>query len=194
MDKKALLFITFFVEGGLILLSPVLMSYSQVELWPKIGLSWSATAYALLLCIPMLAALYFAIRTRWSPLSRLKGEIEEKIIPIFANCKTFDLAVIAFLAGVGEEIFFRGWLQGVLTSRFEAWSGILIASAIFGLAHYISPTYAIYAFLTGLYLGVIYQAFGNLYIITVIHAVYDFIALMYLVYRAKGQEAGLRGI
>jgi membrane protease YdiL (CAAX protease family) len=99
-----------------------------------------------------------------------------------------DLALIAFFAGVGEELFFRGWLQSVLASRFEAWLGILIASVIFGLAHYLSPTYAIYAGLTGLYLGVIYQVSGNLYIVMVIHVLYDFIALVYLVKKGKGEE------
>jgi membrane protease YdiL (CAAX protease family) len=64
--------------------------------------------------------------------------------------------------------------------------GILIASAIFGLLHYLSTTYAFYAFLTGVYLGVIYHATGNLYVVMVIHALYDFIALVYLVRMGKG--------
>ena len=70
------------------------------------SLSWSATGYAALLCIPMFAALYFAMRTEWKPLSQLRNEINEKVVPIFANCKIIDLAVIALLAGTGEELFF----------------------------------------------------------------------------------------
>jgi hypothetical protein len=134
------------------------------------------------------------MRTHWTPLSRLRIELDEKVMPIFTNCKLPDLALIALLAGVGEELFFRGWLQSVLTSKFEAWLGILIASALFGLAHYLSRTYAIYAGLTGLYLGVIYQISGNLYMVMVIHTLYDFIALMYLVSKGKREKTGLRAI
>jgi membrane protease YdiL (CAAX protease family) len=189
MNRKALLLITIFVEGGLVLLGLILMRFSQLELWSKFHLSWAATASTLLLCVPMLAALFFAMRTQWTPLSRLRNELEEKVIPIFANSKLPDLALIAFLAGAGEELFFRGWLQGALTSNFGIWLGVLIASVIFGLAHYLSITYALYAGLTGLYLGVIYQVTGNLYIVMAIHALYDFIALVYM--RGSGNKTEL---
>jgi membrane protease YdiL (CAAX protease family) len=79
-------------------------------------------------------------------MARFRGEIAEKVTPIFANCKWPDLALIALFAGVGEELFFRGWLQGVLTNTFDVVLGVLIASAIFGLLHYLSATYAFYAF------------------------------------------------
>ena len=192
MDRKALLLITIFVEGGLILLSLILLRFSHLDLWSRFNLSWGATVFALLLCIPMLAMLFFVVRLRWTPIDRFRREIDEKVMPIFANSKLPDLALIPFFAGVGEELFFRGWLQSILTSKFEAWLGILIASAIFGLAHSLSSTYAIYAGLTGLYLGVIYQISGNLYIVIVIHALYDFIALVYLADR--GRKTGLHAL
>jgi uncharacterized protein len=188
MNRKALLLITIFAEGGLGLLGLILIRFSRLESWSMINLSWSGTAYALLLSLPMLGMLFFFDRSSWEPIAQFRREIDERIIPIFANVKLPDLALIAFFAGVGEELFFRGWLQSVLASRFEAWLGILIASVIFGLAHYLSPTYAIYAGLTGLYLGVIYQVSGNLYIVMVIHVLYDFIALVYLVKKEKGEE------
>jgi membrane protease YdiL (CAAX protease family) len=190
MSRKALLLITVFAEGGLILLGLVLIRLSKMELWSQIDLSWGGTAYALLLCIPMLAFLAFSMRTQWASLSRLRDELTEKVAPIFANCKLPDLALIALFAGVGEEFFFRGWLQSFLTDKFGVWPGILVASLIFGLAHYLSLTYAFYAFLTGLYLGVIYQTSGSLYIVMIVHALYDFIALVYLV--RKGLETRLK--
>jgi membrane protease YdiL (CAAX protease family) len=48
--------------------------------------------------------------------------------------------------------------------------------------------------LTGVYLGVIYQASGNLYIVMIIHALYDFIALVYLVRKGKSENIGLRAM
>ncbi len=114
MDRKALLLITLFVEGGLFVIGLILMGGSGALL-PRFSLSWSATAYALLLCIPMFAALYISVRSEWGPLSRLRKEIDEKIVPIFVNCKIIDFAFIAFLAGISEELFFRGWLQSALS-------------------------------------------------------------------------------
>ena len=184
MDRKTLLLITLFVEGGLFLLGLLLMGGSGV-LPSRFSLSWNATGYALLFCIPMFVALYIAVVSRWKLLSRLKDELDEKVMPIFANCKTIDLALIAFLAGTSEELLFRGWLQGALISKVGVIVGILGASAIFGFAHYLSLTYAVYAGLTGIYLGAIYQTTGNLYIVMAIHALYDFVALVYLVRRRK---------
>ena len=189
MDRKTLLLVTLFVEGGLYVFGLLLMG-SPSALQAKFNLSWSVTGYALLLCLPMFATLYFSVRSKWEPLSQLSQEIEEKVAPIFANCNIIDLGIIALLAGVGEELFFRGWLQGALTQRFGVWLGILTVSAIFGLAHYLSLTYAIYAGLTGLYLGLIYQISGNLYIVMVIHALYDFIALVYLVREGRLGDTG----
>ena len=184
MSRKSLLLIAVFAEGGLFLLGLLLVGGPQA-LASKFNLSWNATISALLFCLPMLVALYFAVQSNWAPLSQLRTELDEKVTPLFANLKIPDLALIALLAGAGEELFFRGWLQGSLTNRFDVWIGILIASVIFGLVHYISPTYAIYAGLTGLYLGVIYQVSGNLFVVMGIHALYDFIALVYLVRRGK---------
>jgi membrane protease YdiL (CAAX protease family) len=170
----------------------ILMRFSQLEFGPRIDLSWDATAYALFLCIPMLVVLFFFDKSQWAPMARFRREIEEKVTPLFASCKLPDLALIALFAGVGEELFFRGWLQNVLTVKFEAWLGILIASTIFGLAHYLSTTYAIYAGLTGLYLGMIYQVSGNLYSVMLIHAVYDYIALVYLVKLGRNEGKEIR--
>lgn len=187
MSRKSLLLVAVLTEGGLFLFGLLLVGGPQA-LASEFNLSWNATASALLLCLPMLVALYFAVRSNWSPLAQLRTELDEKVTPLFEDLKIPDLALIALLAGAGEELFFRGWLQGSLTNRFGVWIGILIASVIFGFVHYLSPTYAIYAGLTGIYLGVIYQVSGNLYIVMVIHALYDFIALVYLVRKGKGAE------
>ena len=137
----------------------------------------------------MLAALYFTMKTNWPPLSRLRSEMDEKIRPIFANSKFVDLLFISILAGVSEELFFRGWMQTMLANLFGPLAGIIITSLLFGLAHYLSKEYAIYAFVTGIYLGVIFHLTGNLYILMTIHAVYDLIALGYLSKRHKGTPA-----
>lgn len=180
MDRKTLLSVTVIVEGGLFLLALFLISAAGMDPRPGFEPSVSATFLALLLCLPMLAALYLTSRTDWPPLARLRREMDEKVRPIFANCKPIDLLIISLCAGVAEELFFRGWLQTLLVARLGLLVGICLAGLLFGLAHYLSREYALYAFITGLYLGALYHWTGNLYLLMVVHAFYDFVALLAL--------------
>jgi len=68
----------------------------------------------------------------------------------------------------------------------------LIASVLFGLFHPITPTYAALAAAIGLYLGWLWLACGNLLTPIVTHALYDFLALAYLV-KLRGEGRGTRG-
>lgn len=43
--------------------------------------------------------------------------------------------LLAFAVGIGEETFFRGFLQTALSETFTPWAGILLSSALFGAAH-----------------------------------------------------------
>lgn len=188
MNRKTLLLITIFVEGGLMVLGLILVRLSRLALQPRVEITWIATASAFLLCSPLIIVLFLFDRSNLTPIARFRNQVEENVTPIFAYSKLPDIVLIAFLAGVSEELFFRGWLQGLLTDRFGIWLGILLTSIIFGLLHYLSATYAIYAGLTGLYLGVVYLLSGNLFIVMTVHALYDFIALAYLLRRGKRPE------
>jgi membrane protease YdiL (CAAX protease family) len=45
------------------------------------------------------------------------------------------MLVIGLLAGTGEELFFRGYMQTRLRQRWGAWPAILVTSLLFGLIH-----------------------------------------------------------
>jgi len=49
--------------------------------------------------------------------------------------------IFILLAPFAEELFFRGFLYRGLRRRFSMWPAALISGAIFGLAHYQSPSY-----------------------------------------------------
>ena len=65
---------------------------------------------------------------------------------------------------------------------------MLAASVLFGLGHMVTPTYAVLAGLIGLYLGALSMVFGNLLQVVVVHSLYDFVALLYLVRRQKSEK------
>jgi membrane protease YdiL (CAAX protease family) len=99
-----------------------------------------------------------------------------------------ELALLAVLAGFAEEIFFRGVVQVGLARVLPEGGALVVASAAFGLAHFITPTYALLAGLAGLYLGGLFLLQGSLTAPIVAHAVYDVVALNYVVRLYRGQN------
>jgi membrane protease YdiL (CAAX protease family) len=89
--------------------------------------------------------------------------------------------LISLAAGVGEELLFRGLLQAAIADWLHPWAGLGIASLVFGLAHSITRTYAVLATLLGAYLGGLWLACDNLLAPMITHALYDFLALLYLI-------------
>lgn len=104
-----------------------------------------------------------------------------RVSGIFSGYSWLHLACVAALAGVGEELLFRGFLQTWLGNYFAITWAILIASIIFGLLHYLSHAYFISATLMSIAFGVAYCMTDSLLMVVVWHGVYDFIALLVLV-------------
>ncbi len=120
---------------------------------------------------------------------RLVHTVEHKVAPLFAGRTAGELALVAVLAGIGEEAFFRGVLQTWLDGRFSGAVAIALAGAVFGAAHWLTTSYAILAALVGIYLGWLFLGSGNLLVPIVTHALYDFVALCILV-RVKPDGSG----
>jgi len=119
----------------------------------------------------------------------LNAYVREWVVPLFAGCSPWQLAVLSLLAGVSEEALFRGVVQGwLMRVSGSTVLGLVFASALFGLAHAITSTYAILAGLIGAYLGWLWLATDNLLTPTVAHAAYDFVALWYLLRAARPIE------
>ncbi len=107
-------------------------------------------------------------------LGSLRSIIINDIKAIFSEAKLPDLCIISVFAGLAEELLFRGVIQVKL--------GIIGASIIFGLLHFITPAYFIIATLMGFYLGFLFQYCDSLLIPIQIHFIYDLGALIYLRY------------
>lgn len=147
--------------------------------WTPAALGVGAAA-----ALPMVGLLLATVRFRIWPFSDVLRVVDELLAPLFRDCRLVDLAVISILAGLGEEMLFRGliqeWVARWVPGPSGAWVGLAAAAVLFGLAHAITPSYAVLAGLMGLYLGWVWIASGNLLVPIVTHAVYDFLALVYL--------------
>ena len=133
------------------------------------------------------AALVLVTRVPVGPLAELEKVVRRTIVPLFRSSTLWELAVICALAGLGEEMLFRGVAQaGIERFSGSPWLALAVASVLFGLAHPITATYAVLAGLIGVYLGWLLLATDNLLVPIVTHAAYDFVALVYLL---RGSEA-----
>ena len=171
-------------EGGLGVLAVGLgwaLGYQPLEAVCWTTEAWGQGAVA---CVPLVVLLGVCIWVPVGPLGNLLKVVDDLLVPMFRDCRMLDLAVISALAGVGEELLFRGLIQEVVGGWVGhpagVWVGLAAASVLFGLAHFITPTYAVLAGLMGVYLGWLWMATGNLLVPIVCHAIYDFIALVYL--------------
>ena len=106
------------VEGGLTLIGLLLAGLFGVplrELIPKPGeqLVW-AMARGVLVTVPMVAVFFLLVQLPWTSLRQLREQVESLIHEMFPTASIPQFALIALLAGVGEELLFRGVLQSLL--------------------------------------------------------------------------------
>jgi uncharacterized protein len=161
------------VACGLAWLLPV-PPLRQIQ-WDGRGLGWGLAA-----CVPLLVSMLALRGLKSGPFGRLNQVVDRFVVPLFSSCTLYDFALISMVAGFAEELLFRGLIQSALTNWLGLAAGLVIASLLFGLAHIITPTYAVLAALIGVYLGWLWIATGNLLAPIVAHALYDFVALVYL--------------
>jgi membrane protease YdiL (CAAX protease family) len=170
------------VEGGLVLLAIGLGWLFDHRPLDHFGLTWAAAGWGVAAAGPML--LVFVLMVRWpiGPLRAIKKFTDSIIRPLMATCTIVDLFGISLLAGVGEEMLFRGLFQDFFTNWMPLWLALVLASVLFGMMHAVTPAYAVLAAVIGAYLGALYIWTENLLAPMIAHGLYDFVVLLYIVY------------
>jgi CAAX protease family protein len=162
--------------------------------WPLVGIGtrsdqahhqFVAVLWGLAATGPLLAALFIIDRFPIGPLRYLRDRTAEVVSQMFGGASVAQLAAVAAAAGLGEELLFRGLVQEGLSRLIPGpWGpgmALAVAAALFGICHWLNTTYALLAMLAGAYFGLIFLMTGSLWTPVVAHAVYDLIALIYLV-------------
>ena len=84
---------------------------------------------------------------------------------------------------VAEEALFRGYIQRLLSQRFNHWVGIAVASLLFGLAHFAGgPLFILVAGCAGALYGLTYYWTGRLSLAIAIHFGFNLIHLVFFTY------------
>jgi CAAX protease family protein len=143
----------------------------------------------ILAAVPLLLGLRWTLTTGMNSMRRLVALVVEQLGPLLGPRSPVQLALLAALAGFAEEILFRGLVQVGLARLVPEGVALVVASAAFGLAHFITPAYAVLAALAGLYLGGLFLLQDSLTAPIVAHAVYDVVALNYVARLYRQQAA-----
>jgi membrane protease YdiL (CAAX protease family) len=172
------------VEGGLAIAAVVLAWLFQISLRDFFPAGEKSLAIAvgrgLLATLPMLAMFVVLMASKSPALRQLREQVRWLVQEMFPQGSIAQFAMIATLAGVGEELLFRGVLQTKLGNWTTPVVGLLLASLMFGLAHALSKLYFAFAIAVGAFLGWLTLQYQDLVAPMVAHGLYDFVALVYL--------------
>jgi uncharacterized protein len=172
MPKSLFLHLTTIFSAGLALVALLLNRWLRGEYFP-FDLVVSLRAIVLVMAAALLLMGVISLLTRYDRifmpkiLTRLR-----QLKPLLVELNRAERIYISVLAGISEELLFRGALQPLV--------GIVAASVIFGALHAVTFGYFLLASAMGFYLGWLFQFSGNLLVPMAVHALYDIFALSLL--------------
>ena len=183
------------VEGGIAAAALVGAWIFQISLREQFA-PWGeslaiAVVRGVLATLPMLIAFWILVNSRMPRLRALREQVEWLVKEMFPTGDVFQFAMVAALAGVGEELLFRGILQTKIADWTTPAVGLILASLLFGLAHALSVLYFAFAVAVGAFLGWLAMQYDDLVAPMIAHGLYDFVALVYLSKRARRGHVNL---
>ena len=166
-------------EGGMLLVAFALGFLMDVHPTAELHWSWKSFGTGVLATGPMLLILVASFLSRSNGLNQIRVFLRDLIGPMLDQCRLIDIVFLSLMAGICEEVLFRGFLFQWARSINPTFA-IMFVNILFGLAHAITPLYAWLAGLTGLYLTALMslESTPNLLIPITAHSVYDLVAFL----------------
>jgi membrane protease YdiL (CAAX protease family) len=171
-----------YFEASLIIIAIVIGWLSDINPFANLYFSENALAIGIIATIPLLFLFIGLHNSSNKAMSTIKQFLLDALCPNLHYRHWSDLLLLATIAGIGEEVLFRGVIQPWLETSFSVNIALLLSNLIFALLHAITPLYAFLALLMGLYLGLSLDISGERLLLTpiIIHSLYDFFAFMLL--------------
>jgi membrane protease YdiL (CAAX protease family) len=195
LDRNQVMKMTIAVEAGMGAAALGIGYYFDIPFAKSIHLyppDWFALGIGAISALIAALIAIFIQRLPFSFTKQLKEDSNRVVSNLLGQCTRPDLIGIAMLAGVGEELLFRGlFQQGLMFAVPEDWlaAGPWIVTAIvallFGMLHSISIPYVVVATIASVGLSVLFITTGDLLACILCHALYDLVLLLVLV---KPQE------
>lgn len=156
---------------------------ADVDLAALLAVDLSSVGLGMAAVVPMSIVFFIA--------PDLKDQVVDLIGPALARCRVWELFVLAAMAGVSEELLFRGALEGWLRG-YDALLAVVVVNLLFGALHPMSVVYFLIAAGLGAYLSWL-ATLGperNLTAPIVAHTVYDFVGFLLVAWDFKKTRCG----
>ena len=172
-----------FFEAALIPLAIFLGSIGSINPFSNIFFTETALANGVIGTIPLILIFLAFEQIQAKSVGNIRRLLLETLGPGLLDRHWTDLLILALIAGIAEELLFRGVIQPWIEQFWGVTAGLVISNFIFGLVHAVTPLYALLAGLVGIYLGLSlnYGTEKNLLVPIIIHGLYDFLAFFALI-------------
>lgn len=182
VSRNDVMVLSLVMEGGMGALAILVGWLVGVPFFQTIHLAppqWSSIIWGTLFAL-LGAALALGIqRLPFEFAGRLREKVEEIANDLLGQCNVPDLIGLSLLAGVGEELLFRGLIQQGLSMVVESQVLVIgLVAVLFGLLHSLSVSYIIAAAIASVGLSLLFVFTNDLVSVMVCHAVYDLILLL----------------
>lgn len=165
-------------EGSLV--ATAVVSGWLVGLDPWVSWNWGVRGWVwgVIGVLPPLVMLAWVMRSGWGPVREMRERMEPILRGVFAGWRWWELVVLSVVAGLGEEVLFRGVVQAWLEVQVGWWGALVLAAILFGFMHPITRLYVVLAAVMGVWFGLVWLWGGSLWAPVLAHGLYDAIALM----------------
>jgi len=179
-----------YFEGSLILVAVILGWFADVNPFAYLVFNEQAVINGILGTLPLCVIFLALNQTNLGALRKIRSILKDTLGPSLVKHHWTDLFVLAMIAGISEELLFRGVIQPWMENSWGILAGLLVSSLIFGLVHAVTLLYFVMATAVSVYLGMYldYDSTRNLLAPIIIHGLYDFFAFMVVLYSYRLEQ------
>ncbi|MDQ7090284.1 MAG: CPBP family intramembrane metalloprotease [Methylococcales bacterium] len=172
-----------YFESSLVLIAIIIGWLTGINPFADLYFSELAVFYGIMGTLPLILLFLVTEKLPFESLKTIRELLSKTLGESLNRYDWADLWVLAALAGIGEEILFRGALLPWLEQSLGLDLALILSSLLFGLLHAVTPLYALLATLISFYLGLSldYGESRNLLIPIIIHGLYDFFAFIVVI-------------
>jgi sodium transport system permease protein len=152
-----------------------LAGYPWVETFSLRRPSWPALAGGALVgvgLVPLVNLLYVLQSAIWPASADTSAAAMRMFLPSVAAHPVLTAVTVGALAGLCEELLYRGPIQAALTRRLPVTFGLFVTAALFSAAHMDAHGFPL-RLLLGLVLGYVVLRGGSIFPAMLLHAMYD---------------------
>lgn len=178
-----LLFTSLMVFGAAGLLFPLAFNLRPFDFTGFGRIPWKLTGFAFLIGLANLIFVNFAMRVLQETLpeewSRMAEQTMRLLLLAEPDARVVLVLAAAVAAPIGEELFFRGWMQGVVAQRIRAAAAVTIVAVVFSAMH-LDPVGFLPRVELGILFGLVRIWSGSLWPAIAMHAAHNGVSLVVL--------------